>query len=83
MTRTIPGPLPASPPRQREGALASGDRFGVHRAHIHGGYLVDSGFEPGTLRLQGRGLNSRPPRPHMERRKMKFWSTSRAFDLYK
>ncbi|GBM07613.1 hypothetical protein AVEN_230046-1 [Araneus ventricosus] len=30
---------------------------------IHGGSSVESGFEPGTLRSQGRGPTTRPPRP--------------------
>ncbi|GBN16910.1 hypothetical protein AVEN_251946-1 [Araneus ventricosus] len=28
---------------------------------MHGGYSVESGFEPGTLRLQSRDLTTRPP----------------------
>ncbi|GBM59034.1 hypothetical protein AVEN_104706-1, partial [Araneus ventricosus] len=30
---------------------------------IHGGSSVESGFEPGTLRLQSRDLTTRPPPP--------------------
>ncbi|GBN08304.1 hypothetical protein AVEN_90466-1 [Araneus ventricosus] len=30
---------------------------------IHGGSSVESGFEPGTLRLQSRDLTTRPPWP--------------------
>ncbi|GBO15125.1 hypothetical protein AVEN_60710-1, partial [Araneus ventricosus] len=37
----------------------------THLPHssFHGGSSVESGFEPGTLRLQGRSLATWSPRP--------------------
>ncbi|GBM67967.1 hypothetical protein AVEN_22445-1 [Araneus ventricosus] len=63
MTRTTPElapPLQASAPHQREGVWPI--RMILRPAsHMHGGSLVESGFEPATLR--SRGLTTRPPRP--------------------
>ncbi|GBN64765.1 hypothetical protein AVEN_229130-1 [Araneus ventricosus] len=46
--------------------------FNVQRAHIHGGFSVESGFEPGTLRPRSRDFSITPERHllgvlHMEK----------------
>ncbi|GBN08195.1 hypothetical protein AVEN_57211-1 [Araneus ventricosus] len=45
-----------------EGRLAH-VRFNVHQAHKHYGSSVESGFEPGALRLHGRDHATWPLRP--------------------
>ncbi|GBM18002.1 hypothetical protein AVEN_238397-1 [Araneus ventricosus] len=42
--------------------MALGAIFSVTQAHISHRVLVESGFEPGTLRSQSRNLTTRPPR---------------------
>ncbi|GBM34476.1 hypothetical protein AVEN_106715-1 [Araneus ventricosus] len=39
------------------------DRLKVHQTLLHGGSSVESGFEPGTFRPQGRDLTTWPLRP--------------------
>ncbi|GBO35780.1 hypothetical protein AVEN_199554-1 [Araneus ventricosus] len=81
MTRTTPElapPLQTPTPRQQEDVWPL--RM-VQRAAgpIHGGSSVESGFEPGALRPQGRDLATRPPRPPHDHRKTKLrYSVRRA-----
>ncbi|CAL1293395.1 unnamed protein product [Larinioides sclopetarius] len=56
MTRTTPlpaFPLQTSAPRQREDVWPLRMIYRATRP-VHGGSLVESGFEPATLRSQGR-----------------------------
>ncbi|GBN89374.1 hypothetical protein AVEN_109532-1 [Araneus ventricosus] len=39
---------------------------------LHDGSSVELGFEPGALRLRGRGLTTRPPRPLGFQRRIEF-----------
>ncbi|GBN91324.1 hypothetical protein AVEN_133421-1 [Araneus ventricosus] len=55
-------PLQTSAPYRREGIWPR--RIGGRQPRLHGGSSVESGFEPGIVRLQGRGLTTRPPRPN-------------------
>ncbi|GBM55924.1 hypothetical protein AVEN_55860-1 [Araneus ventricosus] len=70
MTRTTPGlasPLQASAPYQWEGAWL------LRMIYCAAGPIhfpissVESGFEHATRRPRGRGLTTRPPRPHYSR----------------
>ncbi|GBL95799.1 hypothetical protein AVEN_722-1 [Araneus ventricosus] len=65
MTRTTPELTPLFKLPGRTTGRALGHLCMILRAAglIHDGYLVRSGFEPGTLRPQSRDLTTRPPRP--------------------
>ncbi|GBN56744.1 hypothetical protein AVEN_273580-1 [Araneus ventricosus] len=62
MTRTT-HELAPPPPKFRttptKGCLTHDVRFNAHQAHKHGGSSVESGFEPGALRLRSRDLTIR------------------------
>ncbi|GBL79590.1 hypothetical protein AVEN_217346-1 [Araneus ventricosus] len=63
MTKTAPGLPPAFPgfrPAPAGGRLATTYALACP---LHGGSLVESGFEPGALQHRSRDLATRPPRP--------------------
>ncbi|GBM24561.1 hypothetical protein AVEN_217134-1 [Araneus ventricosus] len=64
MTRAAPElapPLQTSEPHHREGATDP----------IHDGSLMESGFEPGALRLGGRQFSTKPKRTHFSLKRYK------------
>ncbi|GBN25947.1 hypothetical protein AVEN_273348-1 [Araneus ventricosus] len=68
MTRTTPElapPLQASAPHQLQ-AVWPLRMIWRATGPIHGGSSVESGFEPGTFRSQGRDLTITPPRPSQD-----------------
>ncbi|GBM79195.1 hypothetical protein AVEN_196555-1 [Araneus ventricosus] len=50
-------------PHHTSGRTFGPDGFNEHQTSLHSVLLVESGFEPGTLRLQSQYLITRPPRP--------------------
>ncbi|GBM06755.1 hypothetical protein AVEN_62999-1 [Araneus ventricosus] len=42
------------------GRLIHGVRFSVLQAYMHGGFLAESGFDPGTLRLRSQDHTTIP-----------------------
>ncbi|GBM71923.1 hypothetical protein AVEN_102951-1 [Araneus ventricosus] len=65
MTRTTAGlapPFPSSRIAPAGECLATAYDSACNRPK-HDGSSVESGFQPGTLRLRSRDLTTRPPRP--------------------
>ncbi|GBM55581.1 hypothetical protein AVEN_267378-1 [Araneus ventricosus] len=65
LTRTPPALAPSlqtSMPHQQEGVWPL-RMTELEAGPIHGGSPAESGFEPGTLRVQSRHLITRPPLP--------------------
>ncbi|GBN23472.1 hypothetical protein AVEN_102900-1 [Araneus ventricosus] len=59
MMRTTPKLAPPSPnfrTTSAGGRLTHDIRVSMHQAHMRGGSSLESGLEPGTLRLQSRDI---------------------------
>ncbi|GBM18410.1 hypothetical protein AVEN_72748-1 [Araneus ventricosus] len=79
MRRTTPELAPrlqTSTPHQREDIWLLGMIY-CATGPIHNGFLVESGFEPGTLRPQSRDLTTRPTRPHTDVITLEYQSQNR------